>query len=140
MPRQLSCELKVRSYELDAYGHVNHAVFLHYFEQARVEYLEQKNLSFKSLWEEGYVFIIVHAEVDYFEPLTVSDRIEIVGRIEKIGKTSVTILQEMFKSPERILVSRGKFVAVFTDRRTGQPVPIAESFLEAFAPEGESTE
>ncbi len=137
---ELSCELKVRSYELDAYGHVNHAVFLHYFEQARVEYLEQKRLSFKSLWDEGYVFIIVRAEVDYYKPLSASDRIEIAGRIEKIGKTSVTILQEMYKLPDRPLVSRGRFVAVFTDRHTGQPVPVAQSFRAAFSPGGEPEE
>lgn len=132
MSQNLTCELKVRSYELDAYGHVNHAVFLNYFEQARVEYLEQKNMSFKSLWREGFVFIIVRAEVDYLKPLTVSDRIAIVGEIEKVGHTSVTIRQEMFKLPENDLVSRGRFVAVFVDRASGQPLPIPESFQRAF--------
>ena len=69
----------VRSYELDAYGHVNHAVFLNYFENARVEYLAQKNMSFRSLMEEGCIFIIVRAEVDYIKPLIESERIDIVG-------------------------------------------------------------
>ncbi len=132
MPQKLSCELKVRSYELDAYGHVNHAVFLNYFEQARVEYLEQKNMSFGSLREEGYIFIIVRAEVDYIKPLSVGDRIVIEGEITDVGNSSITIEQEIVEQSGGELVSRGKFVAVFVDRETGKPIPVPASFRSAF--------
>ena len=124
--------MRVRSYELDAYGHVNHAVFLNYFENARVDYLAQKGMSFRSLMEEGCIFIIVRAEVDYIKPLIESDRIEIVGEIEKVGNTSITIRQEMSRLPERELVCRGRFVAVFVDRTSGDPTPVPESFKKAF--------
>jgi len=32
--------LKVRHYEVDSYGHVNHADYVHYLETARIEALE----------------------------------------------------------------------------------------------------
>jgi acyl-CoA thioester hydrolase len=124
--------LKVRSYELDGFGHVNHAVFLNYYEQARVEYLEQQGLSFASLMAEGYFFVIARAEVDYFLPITTHDRIEIGGVIEEVGESSVTLRQEIRKIPDGDLVSRGKFVAVFLDRETRQPVRVADSFKRAF--------
>lgn len=47
-------QFNVRGYELDSFGHANHAVYLNYFEQARwemfrhagiMEYFEEKNLS-----------------------------------------------------------------------------------------------
>ena len=132
MKNKLSCEMRVRSYELDAYGHVNHAVFLNYFENARVDYLAQKGMSFRSLMEEGCIFIIVRAEVDYIKPLIESDRIEIVGEIEKVGNTSITVRQVMSRLPERELVCRGRFVAVFVDRTSGDPTPVPESFKKAF--------
>jgi acyl-CoA thioester hydrolase len=37
--------LKVRHYEVDGYGHVNHASYVHYLETARVEALEAVGLS-----------------------------------------------------------------------------------------------
>jgi acyl-CoA thioesterase FadM len=37
--------LKVRHYEVDSYGHVNHANYAHYFETARIEALEGVGLS-----------------------------------------------------------------------------------------------
>ncbi len=129
-----ACQFRVLSYELEAYGHVNHAVFLNYYEQARVEYLDQKGMSFASLREEGYLFIIVRAEVDYIRPLKTLDWIEVVGWVEEIGKSSITIRQEIYKLPAREIVSRGKFVAVFTDRNSGQPVPVPENFKRAFQP------
>jgi YbgC/YbaW family acyl-CoA thioester hydrolase len=132
MKQKLSCEMGVRSYELDAYGHVNHAVFLNYFENARVAYLAQKGMSFRSLMEEGCFFIIVRAEVDYIKPLIESERIDIVGEIERVGNTSITVVQEMFKLPARDLVCKGRFVAVFADRKTGEPTPVPESFKKAF--------
>lgn len=132
MKATLSCELKVRSYEMDAYGHANHAVFLDYYEQARVEYLEQKGLSFGSLWREGYLFVIVRAEIDYVKPLTVWDRIQILGQIKGVGHSSVTLQQEIRRLPKREIISRANFVAVFLDKNTGQPVPPPESFQKAF--------
>lgn len=132
MEQKLSCELKVRSYELDGFGHVNHAVFLNYYEQARVEYLGQQSLSFESMLDEGCLFVIARAEVDYLKPLTTSDRIEITGSIDEVGNSSVVLRQEMLKLPGGELVSRGKFVAVFLDRKTQQPTRVAESFKRAF--------
>ncbi len=132
MKQKLTCELKVRSYELDGYGHVNHAVFLNYFEQARVEYLEQRGLSFSSLWKEGFFFVIARAEIDFLKPLDMSERIEIQGEIIDVGSTSVTLQQKIFRLPEKELVCRGKFIAVFLDRHTKEPVAVAESFRKAF--------
>jgi acyl-CoA thioesterase FadM len=74
----------------------------------------------------------VRAEVDYIQPLIESERIDIVGEIEKVGKTSITILQEMFKLPDRELVCKARFVAVFVDRRSGDSTPVPESFKQAF--------
>ena len=38
-------QLKVRHYEVDQYGHVNHAQYVHYLEVARIEALDALGLS-----------------------------------------------------------------------------------------------
>ena len=40
MGERARLRLKVRHHEVDAYGHVNHAHYVHYLETARVEVLE----------------------------------------------------------------------------------------------------
>ncbi|MBU1880953.1 acyl-CoA thioesterase [bacterium] len=132
MALELSSKLRVRSSDLDPFGHANHAAFLEFYEHARLEYLMQKDLSFQKLMRMGYLFPVVHAEVDYLKPLMVMDEIEIVGRLEALGRTSITLIQEMYRLPGRELVSKAKFVAVFIDRETGQPVVVPAEFKAAF--------
>ena len=40
------CELEARSYECDAYGHVNNAVYLNYLEVARHEFMRHAGIRF----------------------------------------------------------------------------------------------
>ncbi len=133
MAKPLTCELQVRSADLDAYGHVNHAIYLQYYEQARVEYLEQCGLSFRSLWEQGYLFVIARAEVDYHQGLDLSQRITIPGEIGEMGNSSVIFMQRILLLPGEELISSARFVAVFVDRSTNRPVIVPENFRRIFS-------
>ena len=69
--------LKVRSYELDSYGHVNHAVYLNYFEVARFEAMEAHGLSRSSMFERGLKIYVVRIEVDYLAQVFFGDALTI---------------------------------------------------------------
>jgi acyl-CoA thioester hydrolase len=49
--------LTVRGYELDSYGHVNNAVYLNYFEQARWEIFRQLDLT--DYFGQNSLFMVV---------------------------------------------------------------------------------
>ncbi len=55
--------LKVRHYEVDLYGHVNHANYVHYLEAARVEALEAVGLSLPEVRRQGYLIVAVELAV-----------------------------------------------------------------------------
>src|SRR2546422_2848029 len=65
-PARLS--LKVRHYEVDLYGHVNHANYVHYLEAARVEALEAVGLSLPEMRRQGYLIVAVELGVKYPPP------------------------------------------------------------------------
>ena len=46
-------ELKVRFYELDPYGHLNHSAFIQFFETGRVELLDEVGLDLGGLRGPG---------------------------------------------------------------------------------------
>jgi YbgC/YbaW family acyl-CoA thioester hydrolase len=50
-------KLSVRGYELDSYGHVNNAVYLNYFEQARWEMFRQFDLL--DYFRKNHLFLVV---------------------------------------------------------------------------------
>ena len=55
----------VRTSELDSFGHVNHAVYLNYFEHARFEALKDAGFAWSELARRGWAIFVVRIEVDY---------------------------------------------------------------------------
>ncbi|WP_244897128.1 acyl-CoA thioesterase [Candidatus Coxiella mudrowiae] len=49
-------QLKVRDYELDSQGIVNHAIFLYYFNQCRNDYVRSVGIDFYKFHLKGYDF------------------------------------------------------------------------------------
>ena len=56
---EFTYDLTVRFNECDLYGHVNHAVYLHYLESARVGLFKKINLPLLELKESGFLFYVV---------------------------------------------------------------------------------
>ena len=89
--RTLIAIVRVRTYELDSFGHVNNAQFLHYLEEARSEYLRQIGLSFNDFERLGVHLVIVEAQVKYITPARYGDEIEIAGRFTEVSSASLVI-------------------------------------------------
>lgn len=92
--------LRVRSYELDSFDHVNHAVFLNWFEQARFEALEQGGLPLDVLGSMGLAVVVVRVEVDYRAEARLGDRVLVRTRVGEVRKTSMTLEQEAVRVEE----------------------------------------
>jgi len=76
--------IHVRWADIDALQHVNNAVYLSYFEQARIDY-------FRALgcWDWDKVgMLLARTEVEYLRPLVIRDRAWILTRTVKLGTKS----------------------------------------------------
>ena len=85
----------VRSSELDSFGHVNHAVFLNYFEHARFEALEAAGFSWAVLEERGWGIFVVRLEIDYLAEARRGDRLLVRTRAASFRRTSMVLAQSM---------------------------------------------
>jgi len=56
MGKPATFRLKVRHYEVDQYGHVNHAQYVHYLETARIEALEAEQARLYAQLEDSDLF------------------------------------------------------------------------------------
>tara|TARA_B100000530_G_scaffold320406_1_gene253723 strand:- start:560 stop:982 length:423 start_codon:yes stop_codon:yes gene_type:complete len=121
--------LKVRSYELDSYGHVNHAVYLNYFEAARFEAMEALGLSRSSMFERGLKIYVVRIEVDYLAQVFFGDALTIETTFEKLRRSSLSFHQSAVAvSPERAsgptVVARASVRSVWVSSEDGSPCQI----------------
>lgn len=106
--------IEVRTSELDSFGHVNHAVYLTYFEHARFEALNRAGFSWSVLEERGWAIFVVRVEVDYLAEAKREDRLLIRTWAESFRRTSMVLVQEMTRDDgSGVLVSRARVTAVW---------------------------
>ena len=66
---QFTLPVEVRDYECDLQGIVNNAVYQHYLEHARHQFLRARGLRFAALAKSGIHLVVVRAELEYKAPL-----------------------------------------------------------------------
>ncbi|NBV42738.1 hypothetical protein EBR96_08235 [bacterium] len=90
--------------------------------------MEHEGFSFQRFFDkESFLFVVVHAESDYFVPLKCADRIEIEVVVEHIGTTSFTIRYDVFR--EGISTGRMKTVHVCIDKSTRKKRPLPDEAI-----------
>jgi acyl-CoA thioester hydrolase len=88
--------IKVRSHDLDSFGHVNNAVYLNYLEEARCEYMEQRGISFTDFAKWQAFAFVVSAEIKYKSPAKYGDVLEIRGVTSSTKRSTFSIDYEIF--------------------------------------------
>jgi acyl-CoA thioester hydrolase len=83
-------EIKIYYEDTDCGGVVYYANYLKYFERARTQYLEERGLSVAALMNEGTVFVVVHAEVEYRSPARYGDTLAIDTVVSDMSAASFT--------------------------------------------------
>ena len=118
-----------RWHDNDVYGHVNNVTYYSFFDTAVNTYLiEQGGLDIHGGEVVGFV---VSSACDYFASVAFPERIEIGLRVVKLGNSSVQYELAVFKAGEADACAAGRFVHVFVDRESNQPVPIPPALRAA---------
>lgn len=121
--------ITTRWHDNDAYGHVNNVTYYSFFDTAVNSYLiEQGGLD---IHDGEVVGFVVSSACDYFASIAFPERIEIGLRVGKLGNSSVQYELAVFKAGEEEACAAGRFVHVFVDRASNQPVPIPGMLREA---------
>ena len=80
-------QVNVRNYEIDWQGIVHNAIYLHYFEVGRIEYLNTigAKVDINTINHESKV-VLARNEIDYRAPARYGDTINVYSRISAIKK------------------------------------------------------
>ena len=129
MDDSFSIAIKVRSYELDSFGHVNNAVYLNYLEFARCEYMQHRGLGFQDFFRWKAYPLVVRAEIDYKSPTRVDDELEIRGTITDVRRTSFAINYTIINTGTQKLALNAKMWFAFINEQQ-KSCSIPKEFLE----------
>lgn len=123
--------ITTRWHDNDIYGHVNNVTYYSFFDSAVNSYLiERGGLD---IHDGAVVGFVVSSSCDYFASIAYPDLIEVGLRVGKLGNSSVQYELAVFKAGEDEACAAGRFVHVFVDRASNQPVPIPDALRAAMA-------
>ncbi len=108
-------EIKIYYEDTDCGGVVYYANYLRYMERGRTEYLAGRGISIKELMDQGTIFVVSRAEIDYKSAVRYGDTILLETSIaEKTGATLLFAHRMTDKATGRLLVE-GTIRMVCTD-------------------------
>ena len=123
MATKAHCQLTVRHYECDPLGHVNHAIYVHYFEVGRLEAMAAVGLPFSAILEQGYAIVATDLFVQYKSPAFSDDHLELQSYITHFRGARMTWQQELYHSHRGDLLATAVVNGAFT-LANGRPVRI----------------
>jgi acyl-CoA thioester hydrolase len=126
--------IQTRWPDFDALGHLNHAIYHVYLDEARDEAL-RNTVGDISAWPN----VVVHASIDYRREIALGVR-EIVVRtqIEEVGRSSVRFRQTV-STPDGELSAEAEAVLVAWDPNTRRSREITPAERAALTSDGEFT-
>jgi acyl-CoA thioester hydrolase len=112
--------IEIRWRDLDAYNHVNNAVYLTYLEEARDEWLE------RALGQDGaaWGYVLARLAIDFRRELRQDDD-EVIATcaLARLGNSSVTTREELrTRAGELAAEAEAVLVAVDPDSRETRPL------------------
>jgi len=126
----VAVEIPVQWGDQDAFRHVNNAVFLRWFESARIAYWLRIGLHGR-VEVDGLGPILASIRCDYRRPVTFPASIRVAARVVRIGRTSLTIEHRAVVVASKLVAAEGTAVVVLYDYNEAGPRPVPDDLRDA---------
>ena len=134
--------VQVRFRDLDAYNHVNNAVYLTYLEDARIAWLSAARV--RQLMSPKFSTILAHIDIDYRAPAKLAEVLTIEIRLSRMGNSSFDFAYRIVRGDALIVVANSTQVCFDFEHNRVSRVPadwraLIEGYEAAAPPSPESS-
>jgi acyl-CoA thioester hydrolase len=126
--QKFTTPIEIRFADLDAYGHVNNAVFFTYMETARIKLFQHY---FGAFLDSDLMFLIVRAECNYLHPVEMNDPLLITIHINRVKHSSFDFSYQLHDGQGKIF-AEAKTIMISYDPKLKKPVAIPEKIKTTF--------
>jgi YbgC/YbaW family acyl-CoA thioester hydrolase len=121
--------IEVRAYELDSFGHVNHANYFHYLETARWKMLGEEGITLDTIRKWDRWPVIAAIEMQYRRPVLFGDVLEVRTRLAGYRRSSMHIEQDIYRGETLVASAKIRSVIVSGEGRPAEmPKEMAEKW------------
>lgn len=118
-------EQKVAWGDMDAFGHVNNAVYYRYIESARICYFEELNI-----FQQDIYTVVASSQCQYLRPLFYPDQLKIGARVEEMRSSAIRMSYILWSGQQQNIAARGEAVIVCVDKLNLQKIPMPENIRQ----------
>jgi acyl-CoA thioester hydrolase len=134
VPTPIRVPVQIRWRDLDALAHVNNAVFITYFEYARLAYIREllgpdAAIDRQTMLPVDFQFILAEVTCHYRSPVTLEDRPVVDVWVSQIGRKSFVFDYRMTDERTGRLLADGCTTQVWYDYQTGTSQRIPEGII-----------
>ncbi len=123
----LERRVELRWRDMDAYGHVNNAVYLNYLEEARDAWVQEVLGKATDTWD----FVLARVAIDFKQELKQEDGAVVVRcALDSFGRSSVRTREEIVKQ-DGTISAVAESVIVARDPKVGRSRPLNDAEREA---------
>ena len=121
----------VRFHEVDMLGVCYNAVYINFFETARLEYIKAAGMMpAKGIFSDGNIFFIVRNEINYRGYAYHDDILDVYSKISYIKNSSFGYNHLIVNQKSGKVIVDGKVVIVHVDSGTRKSKSLSEIFIE----------
>jgi acyl-CoA thioester hydrolase len=92
--------IAVRFYELDPYRHVNHSVYIQYFETGRIDLFKEMGWSLTQMADLGTQIVVVSIETRFMAPGVENDELIVESWVEDVKRVSMRFGQRITRGDD----------------------------------------
>lgn len=110
---------KPHFYETDAMGVVHHANYIHWFEEARVDFMDKLGFGYDETVKGGVDIAVVSMECNYKRTVKYGDAVEITITVKELKPASMTVEYSVKNLSNGEICTTGASKHCFMDREHG---------------------
>ena len=108
-------ELKVRYVETDQMGIVHHSNYYHWFEVGRTEFMEEGEVPYPELEQDGLLTPLVESWCKYKEGARYGDTVIIETWIGELKSAKIVFEYRVLRKSDNKILAKGKTIHGFVD-------------------------
>lgn len=127
---QSTTNINIRNYHIDNFGHVNHARYLEFLEEARWQYLE-KNQLLEPIHQNEMFHVVSKIVINYLHPVRLGDVLSIETKIDGRSSKCFWVDQTAYIKSSGKTAVKAVITNVFVDAQ-GRPQAVNSEILRVW--------
>jgi len=123
---------KANFYETDQMGIIHHSNYIRWFEEARIDFMEQKGFGYEKCVSAGVDFALLSLSCEYKSMVRFGDAVLIKARVTEIKSSRMTVEYEITDARSARLCTVGKTSHCFLDSVKQRPVSLKKALPEVY--------